>query len=569
MIKIEDLLQNQISLIKYSSHYQTLSFLENIGDKFYVHINNQGKSINVSYPVKKQPKKFYSLNETSIIYLGYDNSVYHLNFKDDTICNLYSGNKPNIYQIDNKVFIFDINQSKEFNFFLIHTDSLTIERVFQYKLDNSKDMFISTTGQFVLVDKENNLLQFIESIKDTFKTFENRKVKIPYNIKQVYYIEKNKGLLLVEVNGRSKYLHFYLDSSKLEYTILNLEYKYHIFDKILNQGRYLFYHYSKGLLSYFTYDPKNNQLTDFLKSDVLFISNIIQIDDRNFYFLGSETFSKEEIYSYNIQNKIVKKKTLLNTQNVSNLKHYLKKKGTFKLNYSLKSDNLYYINSSNNGKLIILIHGGPREYDSFAYNPYIPMFLKLGYSIIQVNYRGSYGFGEEFEQELYNYAGIKDIEDIIGSINKFCEIFNQEFTQIYTCGFSYGGYLSIKISNTYNKMFAGAISVNGVYDWLIMHKHSSLNQKKYIERLFGKKKDYYINASILNTHTFNTNNLLIHGKKDNIVPIDSLSDFLSLSDKLGYTKVYNYQLLENSGHFIVNKEDFKMLYFTIKKFLSK
>jgi dienelactone hydrolase len=93
--------------------------------------------------------------------------------------------------------------------------------------------------------------------------------------------------------------------------------------------------------------------------------------------------------------------------------------------------------------LIVLPHGGPSSRDTITWNPEVQLFASRGFAVIQVNFRGSEGYGEEFLEAGHREWGGKMQDDLTDAVRALIAggIADPDRVGIY--GASYGGYAAL------------------------------------------------------------------------------------------------------------------------------
>lgn len=93
--------------------------------------------------------------------------------------------------------------------------------------------------------------------------------------------------------------------------------------------------------------------------------------------------------------------------------------------------------------VVVNPHGGPWVRDNWGYNPEVQLLADRGYAVLQVNYRGSTGYGKEFWTASFKQWGQAMQNDITDGVNWLIEqgIADPERVAIY--GASYGGYATL------------------------------------------------------------------------------------------------------------------------------
>lgn len=225
-------------------------------------------------------------------------------------------------------------------------------------------------------------------------------------------------------------------------------------------------------------------------------------------------------------------------------------------------------------KLAVYIHGGPygpRDYDTF--DPYEQYLASKGIAVLKVNYRGSGGYGTNYQEDVYQDWGGKLIDDIAAatlSAQKELGITSED-----TCatGASYGGYASMTLSYKYPEIYECAAAMMGVYD--IQHWRYGRDENVYtyrvdfeesMEEILGsdnKKLDSHSPA--LNANKIKTRVLMWHGLQDQIVPISHQDIMKEALEKENIE--YQAFTMSKLGHTYGREEDMKAFFPVLKDFI--
>lgn len=113
---------------------------------------------------------------------------------------------------------------------------------------------------------------------------------------------------------------------------------------------------------------------------------------------------------------------------------------------------------------VVLVHGGPWARDTWD-DRNLPDFLaNRGYAVLQVNYRGSTGFGKAFEQAAKGEFAGKMHTDLLDGLDHLVQQGVSDPRRVALVGGSYGGYASLVGMTHTPGRFACAVSLNGVTD---------------------------------------------------------------------------------------------------------
>ncbi|TXI27699.1 MAG: S9 family peptidase [Ottowia sp.] len=140
--------------------------------------------------------------------------------------------------------------------------------------------------------------------------------------------------------------------------------------------------------------------------------------------------------------------------------------------------------------LIVNVHGGPMgPRDNWGYGTESQMFASRGYATLQINYRGSGGFGKEFQDLAYGQWAKGIMDDIIDGTNHVIRQGWADKDRVCIYGGSFGGYASLMAPVRAPDMFKCAFGYVGLYDAQIQLTKSDTAQsesgKRYLKRAFG------------------------------------------------------------------------------------
>ncbi|MFZ5807616.1 MAG: S9 family peptidase [Verrucomicrobiota bacterium] len=119
-----------------------------------------------------------------------------------------------------------------------------------------------------------------------------------------------------------------------------------------------------------------------------------------------------------------------------------------------------------NLSMVLVVHGGPWARDNWGYDPEAQFLANRGYAVLQVNYRGSTGYGKKFLHAGDKQWGAKMLDDLIDGVNwaGAQHIANPRRLAIY--GGSYGGYATLAALAFEPKVFKCGIDYVGISNLL-------------------------------------------------------------------------------------------------------
>jgi dipeptidyl aminopeptidase/acylaminoacyl peptidase len=114
--------------------------------------------------------------------------------------------------------------------------------------------------------------------------------------------------------------------------------------------------------------------------------------------------------------------------------------------------------------LVVLPHGGPNARDYPTFNWLVQFLATRGYAVLQPQFRGSTGFGEAFERAGYRQWGGLMQDDVTDGVRAMIDQGIADPSHVGIVGASYGGYAALAGAAFTPKLYACAVSINGVSD---------------------------------------------------------------------------------------------------------
>jgi len=93
--------------------------------------------------------------------------------------------------------------------------------------------------------------------------------------------------------------------------------------------------------------------------------------------------------------------------------------------------------------MVLLVHGGPWARDWYGYNPFVQLLADRGFAVLQVQFRGSTGFGKEFLNASYKEWGAAMQDDLTDAVLWAIDEGIADPERVVIMGGSYGGYATL------------------------------------------------------------------------------------------------------------------------------
>ena len=133
--------------------------------------------------------------------------------------------------------------------------------------------------------------------------------------------------------------------------------------------------------------------------------------------------------------------------------------------------------------LLVFLHGGPTSACYPVFDPRIPFWTLRGYAVLDLNYRGSSGYGRAYRLRLAGEWGALEVEDVRAAVATLADEGVIDPARVFVRGASAGGYsaLCALISGG----FAGGASLYGVSDPLGLREVTHKFEADYLDWLIG------------------------------------------------------------------------------------
>ena len=228
-------------------------------------------------------------------------------------------------------------------------------------------------------------------------------------------------------------------------------------------------------------------------------------------------------------------------------------------------------NMARNGQnaAIVYIHGGPTSQTMNSFNRFIQFAANQGYMVLAPNYRGSTGYGKEFQQANLLDMGGGDLQDVLAGVDWIKQTGHLDPKKIAVMGGSYGGYLTMMAVTKAPDVWAAGVPIVPFVNWSteIENEDPELRQGDLATMGDpGKNKALYQDRSPINfIDQVKAPLLLLAGGRDPRCPKSETMQVVDAIKKRGGT--VDYKIYENEGHGFARVENQIDAYKRIADFL--
>jgi dipeptidyl aminopeptidase/acylaminoacyl peptidase len=209
-------------------------------------------------------------------------------------------------------------------------------------------------------------------------------------------------------------------------------------------------------------------------------------------------------------------------------------------------------NMARNGKnaAIVYIHGGPTAQTVNSFNRFVQYAANQGYMVLAPNYRGSTGYGKEFQQANLFDMGGGDLQDVLAGVDWIKQTGHLDPKKISVMGGSYGGYLSMMAVTKAPDVWAAGVPIVPFVNWFTeIQNEDPVLQQSDLATMGDvvKNKALYEDRSPINfIDQIKAPLLLLAGGHDPRCPKSETQQVVDAIKKRGGT--VDYKIYENEGH---------------------
>jgi dipeptidyl aminopeptidase/acylaminoacyl peptidase len=224
-----------------------------------------------------------------------------------------------------------------------------------------------------------------------------------------------------------------------------------------------------------------------------------------------------------------------------------------------------YRASPNPKQAIIYIHGGPTSHTENKLNPQIQYFVRHGFNVLDVNYRGSTGFGLKFRNSIKEDGwGGREQADISTGAQALIQAGLAEPGKIGVTGTSYGGYCAWFLITHYPpEVIAAAAPICGMTDLVVDYNTTRPDLRPMSEEMLGGKPDqaperYHARSPINFVQDIQAKLLIVQGALD---PNVSPENVHQVRERLEVHRIpYKLLVFNDEGHGIGKPANQEELY---------
>ncbi|HEX5122047.1 MAG TPA: S9 family peptidase [Rhodanobacteraceae bacterium] len=223
--------------------------------------------------------------------------------------------------------------------------------------------------------------------------------------------------------------------------------------------------------------------------------------------------------------------------------------------------------------MVVVVHGGPYGIrDAWEFSPDVQMLASRGYAVLQVNFRGSGGYGDKFLHAGFREWGAKMQDDVTDATRWAIADGIADPKRICIFGASYGGYAALRGVTREPDLYRCAVGYVGVYDLRLMYTRGDIPQStygsNYLKMVLGEDESVLWDRSpIAHLDQLKAKVMLIVGGEDTRVPPVQGENLHNALDKTHVAHEWLYQRTE--GHGFYDEKNIADLLTRVNAFLDR
>jgi dipeptidyl aminopeptidase/acylaminoacyl peptidase len=224
--------------------------------------------------------------------------------------------------------------------------------------------------------------------------------------------------------------------------------------------------------------------------------------------------------------------------------------------------------------LVLNVHGGPQARDTWGYNPEVQWLANRGYACLQVNYRGSTGYGKVFQNAGNKEWGRKMHDDLVDAVAWVVSQGIADPKKVAIYGGSYGGYAALVGATLTPDLFCCAVDIVGPSNLITLIRSIPPYWSTFLASFYRRVGNPDTEEEFLKSRSplFKVDQikipiLIAQGANDPRVKQAESEQIVEAMKSRGID--YEYMLFPDEGHGFAKPENRLRFYAAAEKFLAK
>jgi len=189
---------------------------------------------------------------------------------------------------------------------------------------------------------------------------------------------------------------------------------------------------------------------------------------------------------------------------------------------------------------VVSLHGGPHAADEDRFSAVRALWVDAGFTVVEVNYRGSTGYGSTWRDAIEGRPGLTELEDVAAVVDACVARGLVAPQRTVVEGWSWGGYLALLAAGTQPERWAGALAGVPVADYLTAYADEMEQLRAFDRALFGGSPadcsdTYRASSPLTYVDAVAAPVLVLAGENDPRCPIRQVDNYLDALAARGAT----------------------------------
>jgi len=189
---------------------------------------------------------------------------------------------------------------------------------------------------------------------------------------------------------------------------------------------------------------------------------------------------------------------------------------------------------------VVSLHGGPHAADEDRFSAVRALWVDAGFTVVEINYRGSTGYGSTWRDAIEGRPGLTELEDVAAVVDACVARGLVDPLRTVVEGWSWGGYLALLAAGTQPERWAGALAGVPVADYLTAYADEMEQLRAFDRALFGgspadRPDTYRASSPLTYVDAVAAPVLVLAGENDPRCPIRQVDNYLDALAARGAT----------------------------------
>lgn len=220
---------------------------------------------------------------------------------------------------------------------------------------------------------------------------------------------------------------------------------------------------------------------------------------------------------------------------------------------------------------IVRVHGGPTSMSTSAYNQPAQFFATRGYAVLEVNHRGSTGYGRDYMLALRETWGVADVADVVGAARFLGDEQLADRERLAIMGGSAGGYTVWQVLVNHPGVFKAGLCLYGVSNLFTLAADTHKFEARYLDSLVGPLPEasarYRERSPVFFADRIADPVAIFQGSIDQVVPRAQSDLIVEALRRRGVP--HEYHVYEGEGHGWRKRETIAAFWTSVDRFLQE